>query len=480
MTPLLGFAPDLESPTPGVLADCEQFIPYESGMEAAPSPTTVTGVSALAAECLGAGVVTKLDGTRRVFAGTTTHLYELVSTTWTDRSAATYSGGSDTRWTFAQFGDATIAANRADTLQRSTSGAFAAISGAPKAEVVFTVGSFVMALNVNDGAEKPNGWHCSASFDDTDWTEAVATQCASGLLVATPGPITAGARQAEYAVAFKSRSMYIGQYVGAPSVWDWIPVPGEVGCVGKEAVTDIDGALFFVGEDQFWIFDGTRPIPVGDQVRQWFADNADSANRYKTKCVFDRQQNRVWVFYPASGSSTCNAALVYHLKTKQWGRANRSIEAVLNYVSSGIVIDDLENVAATIDALPDIPFDSPFWLAGSRSLAIFNTSHLLQTMTGSPGASSFTTGDAGEDDAVTLLQQVRLRFAAGRAPTTASCTVYNKMNSGDSYTAGTTALINDGKFDVLQAARWHRAVVNMTGSPRVTGIRPKFEPAGER
>lgn len=480
MTPLLGFAPDLESPTPGVLVDCEQFIPYESGMEAAPSAQSVTGVSALAGACIGAAVVTKLDGTRRVFAGTTTNLYELVSTTWTDRSAAAYGGGSDTRWSFAQFGDATIAANRADALQRSTSGAFAAIAGAPKAEIVFTVGSFVMALNTNDGTEKTNGWHCSASFDDTSWTPSVATQCARGQLVATPGKITAGARQSEYAVAFKAKSMYIGQYVGAPSVWDWVPVPGDVGCVGKEAVVDVDGALFFVGEDQFWLFDGTRPIPVGDQVRQWFTNNADSANLYKTKCVYEKSRNRVWVFYPSAGATSCDSALVYHLKTKQWGRANRSIQAALNYVSSGLVIDNLNTVAATIDALPNIPFDSPFWLSGARSMAVFSTSNQLQTMTGAPGASSFTTGDAGDDDIVTTLQQVRLRFAAGRGPASASCTVYRKMNSGDTFDVGNTSTLSEGKFDALQSARWHRAVIRMTGSPRVTGIRPQFVDGGAR
>ena len=153
MTPLMGFAPDVESTTPGVLVDCAQLIPFESGMEAAPGLTVPTGVGALAAECRGAAVITKLDGTRRVMAGTATALYELVSTTWTDRSAATYTGSGDTRWSFTQFGDATIAANRTDTIQRTTSGSFAAISGAPKAKIVFTVGSFVMALNVNDGAE---------------------------------------------------------------------------------------------------------------------------------------------------------------------------------------------------------------------------------------------------------------------------------------------------------------------------------------
>lgn len=77
MTPLMGFAPDMETPTPGVLVDCENFIPYESGMEAAPSAVTPSDVPALAAACLGAASISKIDGTKRVFAGTGTKLYEL-------------------------------------------------------------------------------------------------------------------------------------------------------------------------------------------------------------------------------------------------------------------------------------------------------------------------------------------------------------------------------------------------------------------
>jgi len=483
MIQLLGFAPDLEAPTPGVVVDCSQFIPYLTGMEAAPSLQTPSGVPALADDCQGAAVVTLLDSTRRVFAGAQTALYELASGSWTDVTRASpYTGGSDSRWSFTQFGNTTIAANRADAIQFSNSGDFADITGAPKAEIVFSVGAFVMALNVNDGAEKPDGWHCCAVFDATDWTESVTTQSASGRLVSTPGANTAGLRLGEYAVAYKTNSIYLGQYVGAPVVWDWLLVPGgEAGCVGKEALCDVDGAHFFVGTDNFWLFDGTRPVPIGDgQVRQWFFDNSDASNLFKTKCVYDRQQNRVWVFYPSAGSSVCDSALVYHLKNKQWGRANTEVQAVLNYISPGFTIDGLDAISATIDGLPDIALDSQYWLSGGKALSVFNTSNQLQSFTGVAGTSTFTTGDAGDDDAVVLLKQIRLRFAAGFKPTTATVDTFNKMNSGDTFTPGPSSSINDGKFDVLKSARWHRAVFTMTGNARVTGINPTFAPAGKR
>ncbi len=482
MTPLMGFAPDMEAPTAGVLVDCSNFIPYATGFEAAPAAVTPLSVPALDEECRGAVTITKLDGTRRVFAGTAETLEELSGGAWVDRSSGTYSGGVESRWSFAQFGDSTVAANGTDILQVSASGAFADISGAPVAEIVFSISSFVMALNVNDGATKPDGWHCCGIFDVSDWVESVTTQCASGRLVASPGPITAGMSLGEYAVAYKGESIYLGQYVGAPAVWDWILVPGgNAGCVGKEAICDIGGAHFFVGADNFWLFDGTRPMPVGDgQLRQWFFDNCDPTNLFKTICLFDRAQNRVWIFYPSSGSATVDSALVYHLKSKAWGRANRPIEAAMNYTSAGLTFDTWDDAGATFDTLPDIPYDSPFWLAGSSALSVFNADHQLQTLTGDPDPSSFTTGDAGDDDMVTLLKGIRLRFAAGRGPTTATVSTLHKMSSGDALMPGVTGSINDGKFDVMRAARWHRAIFDFTGSPQVTGIRPTFEPAGER
>lgn len=487
MTPLLGFTPDVETPVPGMLVDCTQFIPYLTGMQAAPAPLTPTDVPALVAECRNAAVVTRLDGVRRVVAGTATNLYELTAGAWASRTRAVggaYTGGADTRWSFAQFGDSTIASNRTDEMQRSTTtgGAFANIATAPKAKIVFTVGAFVMALNTNDGAEKTDGWHCCAAFDDTSWTPSITTQAASGRLVSTPGALTAGLRLGEYAVAYKSQSLYLGQYVGPPSVWDWQLVPGGgAGCVGQDALCDIDGAHFFVGEDNFWIFDGTRPVPIGDQqVRQWFFNNSDQASRFKTQCVYDRQENRVWIFYPSAGSLVNDSALVYHLKNKVWGRANRNIQAVLSYVANGITFDTLNTVAATYDALPEVSYDSQFWLSGGRALAVFNTSNQLQTLNGAGENSSFTTGDVGNDDRVTLLTRIRLRFASGFAPTAATVQTFHKFNSGDSLTAGDSGSLNDGKFDVLRSARWHRAVVSMTGSVKVTGINPTLVAEGDR
>lgn len=481
MTPLLGFTPDADALTPGIMTACTNMVPFETGMQGAPSGITPSDVPVLASACIGAAVVKKLDGTRRLFTGTTTKLWELSAGVWVDISRATgYAGGSDSRWSFCQFGDTTVAAD-GQIIQRSVStGAFADITGAPIAKIVFSVGAFVMALNLNDGAVKPDGWANCASFNDADWTPNVATLANAGRLVSTPGMITAGGRLGEYAIAYKEKAIYVGQFVGAPATFDWTEVPsGNAGCVGQDAWCDINGTHFVVGPDNIWLFDGTRPTPIGNgQIRQWFYNNHNTAYLYRTRCAYDAQNNRVWVFFCSPGVSTPDTALVYHILNKQWGRVTMDSQSVLNYVSSAVTINQLDSYAATIDALPGVPFDSQFWLTGGKSLAVFDASNQLLSLTGPSVTSSFETGDLGDDDQVTLLSQVRLRFSQN--PSSASLTPKSKMNEGDGFVNGSASALTDGKFDTRQSGRFHRARFDLTGDYKVSAIRPKIVTLGTR
>ncbi len=476
MIPIVGFAPDADI-APGILSDCSNLVPSLSGYKAAQSLATPSGVPALSAACVGAATVTKLDGSRRIFAGTATKLYELSGGAWTDVSdTGSYTGV--TNWSIAQFGNSTLAADKAYAIQRSTTAAFAAISGAPKATIVFTVGTQVMALNVNDGTDKPDGWHCCAVNDETDWTPSSTTLANSGRLVSTPGSLTAGGRLGDYAVAYKSRSIYIGQFIGAPVVWDWQLIGGgTAGCVGQNAWCDVNGIHFVVGEDNFWMFDGIKPVPLADGViKDWFASNCSETYKYKIACAFDKTTNLVWVFYPSSSASTLDSALVYHVQKQKWGRVTVSIETVMEFVTPSSTFNDLDDYSATYDGMPAIPFDSPLWVTGARSLVVFNTSHQAQSFSGSPGSSSMTT-ESGDDYAVTLLSRLKLRLKT--APTTALVLTYVKQNSGDSYMPSESATMENGTFDLLQSARWHKAEFYFTGPVEITAMGATYEQDGE-
>lgn len=484
MTPIAGYAPDSDPNTPGILTACSNIVPFESGFKGAATPIN-TAAANLGAACNGAVVAVKLDATRRIFAGTTTNLYELISNAWTSRArVAPYTGGTDTRWSYCQFGDTTIASNLADTMQSSVSGAFADIATAPKAKIVVSAtNNFVIAFNTVDGTygTSPDRWWCCAQGDQTNWTPAVTTLATTGRLVAVEGQIQAALTLGDYVVAYKNRAIFLGSFAGSPIVWQWALVPGgEAGCIGQEAVCDIGGAHFFVGNDNFWLFDGTRPVPVGNGVvRQNFLSNSSTAFRYKTKCIYDRQNNLVRVFYCSTSSSgAIDSCLVYHVLTKNWGRADATIEAVMNYISPGVTINGLNAYGATINALPNIPLGSQYWIAGGQVPAYFDGTHQLVSLNGACGASSFTTSDVGDDDTVTTVERVRVRFTS--SPTTAIATGQFKFNEGDALQTGPSNAISDGKFDIRQSARFHRIRVDMTGDHRETGYDIGLKPDGMR
>ena len=484
MTPLRGFSPDADPNTPGIMTACNAIIPFESGFKGAPSAVNSTA-AVLAAACNGAVVSTKLDGTRRTFAGTVSNLYELAGTVWNSVTRATpYSGGADTRWSFCQFGNTTVASNLADAMQSSAAGVFADIAAAPKAKIVVSAtNNFVIAFNTSDATYgiSQDRWWCCAQGDQTNWTPAVTTLATTGRLVAVEGQIQAALTLGDYVVAYKNRAIFLGSFVGSPAVWQWALVPGgESGAVGQEAVCDIGGQHFYVGSDNFWLFDGTRPQPLGNGVvRQWFLSNSSPSFRYRTKCVYDKQNNLVRVFFPSSASNgVCDFCLVYHVLTQQWGTDNRSVEAPMNYIAPGVTIDGMNAYAATIDTLPNIPVDSQFWLVGGQLPAYFDNTHKLVSLNGVCGSSSFTTSDAGDDDVVSDIDRFRVRYTS--SPASASATGFYKKNEGSALTAGPTNAINDGKFDVRQSGRFHRIRVDMTGDHRETGYDIKLIQAGMR
>jgi hypothetical protein len=482
MIPVIGFVPDQDPTLPGALVECDEVIPSDVGMKGAPTPVDV-GLPALADECRGAAIARNLSGNKRLLAGTETALYDASATSWNDVSAATYALGADDRWSFCQFGDATIAATISQPIQRSVSGAFAAITNAPKAEMVESVKGFVIAFHTNETnfGDSPDRWWCSALYDETDWTPSVSTQCTTGRLVEGGGPITAARRLGDDIVVYKGRAMFLGRYAGAPEVWSFTQVASEVGCVGQEAIVDIGVAHVFVGEDDIYIYDGVRPQSIASgQVRQWFVDNRDPTYAYRTRVLWDRQNSLVWIFYPsASGDGAVDAGLVYHTKKARWGVVARDVEAAVNYISPSITYDSGTPLVTTYDASPSIPYDSPFWVAGTETPAIFQTDHAIYTLSGTTGQSSFTVGDFGDEDEFTMCDSFKVRYK--RRPESATCTGYTKNDGGQqTLTTVSTASRDDASFDMRQTGRWHRFKVTSQGAHEFMAIRANTKVVGTR
>lgn len=466
---LHGFAPDVEPATPGVLTDCDALVPTLKGLAAANSPVDA-GLAALGAEPTSAYVAELLDGSKRVFAATADAIYEAGTTTWTDRSDTGGYTGSN-RMRFCTFGNVVLAANRSEAIQSAAAGSsFSAIAGAPKALILAPASGFVMALNI-DGmtlGDVSDGWGCSAIRNQADWTPAAATQCVAGRLLDSPGPILAGAALGADVVAYKATSMYLGRYVGPPLVWQWTRVPGEIGCVGAEALVSVGTLHYFIGADDLYVFDGASPRSIGAPVREWFFEHVSAPNRHLIIGMVDRARALIYWFYPSVNSDgSLDACLIYNYKTDRWGKWAVGIQTALQYSSGQITYDTLGGLYSTYDALPEISFDSPFWLADTSVPAIF-TGNTLQSLTGAPGISWLTTGDFGDMTDFGFLSRATPRYT--RKPTAANATNFYRNEVGDEPAEDTTIELSRGRFDFRRSARWHRLRIAQTGPAMINAI----------
>ena len=482
MIKILGFAPDADPTSLGVLTDCTNVIPTIGGFRGAPAPAPV-GVNTLAAPCRGAVLATELAGTRRLIAGTSAALYELASLSWTDRSRAgapAYALAVDDGWSIVQYANTTLAVTPTAVVQRALpAAAFANVAGSPQAKIIEAASGFAVVFNTSSFVDE---WYCSAYLDPTDWVTSVTTQCVKGRLIGSPGPITAAKRFGDNIIAYKSTSMYIGQAVGAPESWRWTQVSTDVGCVGMNAVVDTPIGHIFMGIDGLYVFDGTRPRPLDiGMVREWLANEMVGGFKDKTQLLFDRDNGLVWCYYaPAGGGGVISRCLVIDVGGGRFGRANSTIQAVLSYSSGAFTYDSGSPLITTYDAAsnPSISFDSGFWEGNAVSPAVFSSSNVLQTLAGVCGAASFTTGDVGDDEGYRMCTELRVRYVT--APTTSVASGFTKDHAGAPLSLESSGTQADGKHDLRQTGRWHRFSVATTGNFEVTAFRPKFMEAGAR
>lgn len=476
---LPGYAPDADPTILGVLTNCSGVVPSLKGIKGAPS-AAATPLATLAATCQGAAVLTKLDASTRFFAATSAKIYEAASSTWTDVSrAAAYTANSVQRTRFAQFGNVSIAANGADTMQASvSSGAFSCIAGAPIAAIVETVGKFVFGLNT---PANPQGVQWSGLNDYTNWTPAIATQAGSDSITATPGPITAGRKFGNTIVVYKKNSMFLGINTSPPNIWEFAQIPGTAGAMSQESVVNIgtpeNPKHIFMGENDFYIFDGSKPVPIGsNRVKLTVFNQLLQSRYYACSALHDRVNNLVYFYYPVADSTLPDHCVVYNYRTDQWGQDDRQIEMPVEYVTPGITWDSLGNTYSTWDSLPNLPWDLAFLNSAQSLPGVFGTDHLVKTLTGAAASTSITTGDFGDDVQFSTFTRARMRFIT--TPSSGTMTNFYRSPGNTLVSDVTTAMSSQNSFDAMRDAKWHRLMFSFTGDWEASGLAPEFVESG--
>jgi hypothetical protein len=294
----------------------------------------------------------------------------------------------------------------------------------------------------------------------------------------TPGQITAGKSLGLDVVAYKDRSMYLGRYIGAPLVWDWQLISSEIGTPCQESVVNIGTEHIFAGYDGFYRYDGSRPTPIGNPLKEWYNINVSKSNRSRMLSVHDRDQSNIYFFY-ADSTDIVKQALVYNYKNDNWGKASlyedMSLEASMEYEPGSIYIyDTFGDFWPTYDVLPDITYDSTFWNSASPLPAIFQNDHILYSMTSPPDGlegheSSIVCNFIGDDNIYTFLDRIRVQFNS-QDLSSASLEIGVCDFVGGTLSTTTDFFLQNNKFDILLTSKWFTPTFTFNGDYEITGF----------
>ncbi len=379
----------------------QNVIPWTNAYKSFPS--LVTQSNALNARCQGATFARDAGSNVYNYAGTASKLYVQApgSQNYTDASrlaGGAYATATDDWWEFAAWGATLIAVNGTDSPQSITLGGanFAALAGSPPiARHVGIIRDFVVLGNVNDGTHT-NRVQWSAINNSTDWTVSATTQADYQDLQGDGGwvqKVVGG----EYGIVFQERAVWKMTYVGSPVIFQFDNIERNRGAFAAQSVIGWGNMVFFLAEDGFYVIVGGLPaIPIGaGKVDKTFLNDLLAAFNYRVNAAIDPTNKLVMWAYPGAGSGdgTCTNILIYNWAVKRWSIVTGlSVETFARYAATGYSLESLDAVSTSIDTLTP-SLDSRYWVGGAQSMAVFDSTHKLNTISGTAMSATVDTGE---------------------------------------------------------------------------------------
>lgn len=436
-----------------------------------PFPSLSEQSDALDAYCQGAVSGRDVDGNSYNFAGDGTKLYQLSAGSWSDVSGSTYAVDDLENWEFEQFGSDIIAVNIADYPQKFTMGsdsAFSNLTTVLKARHIGVVrDNFVVVGNTNDTSDGavPHRIRWCGINNHTSWTVSPVTLSDYQDLDAAKGwvrKIVGGA----YGTIFQERAISRMTFVGSPLVFQ-IDQMENRGTQSPPSVIKFGDLVSYLGEDGFYIFDGVRSTPIGNnKIDKTFYSDFDATYPERVYGIHDPINQLLLWAYPGSDNTDGrpNRMLAFNYSPNslyRWSYAEVETEILVRNLSEGYTMDSMDTYNSNLDAIT-ISLDSRFWTGGNAILSGFSSSHKLASFTGEALDAVIETTEAE------LTPGRRANIGALRALIDGADTISVQVGTRNVLTESTTwgnaiSAESNGDTPIRSNARYHRVRVNISG-----------------
>jgi hypothetical protein len=192
----------------------------------------------------------------------------------------------------------------------------------PTVQNYFTVSDvsrFVIVFGTNDYGSAvldPMLIRWSDQEDYTTWTPAATNQAGSVRLSHGSEIITAVQTRQE-TVVFTDSAVYSLQYLGPPIVWGVQLLGDNISIVGPNAAMVASGAIYWMGVDKFYKYDG-RVQTLNCDLRRYVFNDFNPDQNLQVFAGTNEGFNEIWWFYCSANSTTVDKYVVFNYLENTW------------------------------------------------------------------------------------------------------------------------------------------------------------------
>lgn len=135
------------------------------------------------------------------------------------------------------------------------------------------------------------------------WTVTATTQAGS-FRIPTGSRIVGGLQTRNYACIWTDLDLWSMEYLGPPFVFGFNKIAANCGLIGKHAVAQLAGNVYWMGKSNFFAMTGGGISPVPCSVWDRCFQNLDTANEHKCVAASNTPFNELLFFFPSASGAT--------------------------------------------------------------------------------------------------------------------------------------------------------------------------------
>ncbi len=256
-------------------------------------------------------------------------------TGWGDASSLAATSGSEARiWTLDNFGEDLLACVRDGELfywdkTNGLSTRADKLTARSGADQVPTIARQVMvsdrsrhciafACNAQGSSDQdPLLIRFSKAENAVDWNILTAGTDAGDLIIGSGSKFVSAIETKREILVWTDVSLHSMQFIGAPNTFGLIQIASGLSIVGPNAVVAVNDQVFWMGENQFYLYDGrTQQIPC--TVRDYVFDDINNDQRELVTAGLNSAYYEVFWFYPSKNSTEVDKYVVFNYSEQVW------------------------------------------------------------------------------------------------------------------------------------------------------------------